>query len=140
MISPKNLTKPQLIDLKNRFHGTIFDVASQFDIWFDDTEIKYIETKMMTHKLYRSVTGKVAGIDCRDVAIRNLFKFQRDWLLGFMDDPELPIGVQAFIYYYVGHEQLALEKYRWFGESMRARRDGDIAKRFLNQKWIETCR
>ena len=133
MISPKNLTKPQLIDLKNRFHGTIFDVAPQFDIWFDDTEIKYIETKMMTHHLYRLVSGKAAGIDCRDVSATPLFKFQREWLLGFMDDPELPIGVRAFIYYFVGHEQMVRQswKYRYYNIS--------VVDRFLTQRWMEKC-
>ena len=132
MISPKNLTKTQLIDLKNRFHGTIFGVAPYWGIWFDDTEIKYIETKMMTHKLYRLVSGKAAGIDCRDISIMPLFKFQRDWLLGFMDDPELPIGVRAFIYYYVGYEQMARQSWRYDNIS--------VAERFLAQKWMEKCR
>lgn len=132
MIEPKKLTKSQLIDLKNRFHGTIFDVASQFDIWFDDTEIKYIETKMQTHKLYRLVSGKVAGIDCRDVSARVLFKFQREWLLGFMNDPCIPIGVYAFIYYYIGREQVAMKRYSCWNDS--------IADRFLAQRWMETCR
>ena len=140
MIASKNLTKSQFIDLKNRFHGTIFDIASLFEIWFDDTEIKYIETKMMTHHLYRLVSGKVAGIDCRDIAIRPLFKFQREWLLDFMNDPELPIGVQSFIYYLVGREQLTREKYRWFNDTTTARRDIDMANRFLAQRWMEKCR
>lgn len=132
MIASKNLTKPQLIDLKNRFHGTIFDVASQFEIWFDDTEIKYIETKMMTHGLYRLVSGKAAGIDCRDIAIRPLFKFQREWLLSFMDDPELPIGVRAFIHYFVGHEQMAMRKNNYAKES------GSL-NNFFTQRWMEKC-
>ncbi len=131
MISPKNLTKTQLIDLKNRFHGTIFGVAPYWGIWFDDTEIKYIETKMMTHKLYRLVSGKAAGIDCRDISIMPLFKFQRDWLLGFMDDPELPIGVRAFIYYFVGHEQMVRQSWKYDNIS--------VAERFLAQRWMEKC-
>ena len=132
MISPKNLTKTQLIDLKNRFHGTIFGVAPYWGIWFDDTEIKYIETKMMTHKLYRLVSGKAAGIDCRDISIMPLFKFQRDWLLGFMDDPELPIGVRAFIYYFVGHEQMVRQSWKYDNIS--------LADRFLAERWMEKCR
>ena len=132
MIASKNLTKPQLIDLKNRFHGTIFDIASLFEIWFDDREIKYIETKMMTHKLYRLVSGKAAGIDCRDIAIRPLFKLQREWLLSFMDDPELPIGVRAFIHYFVGHEQMAMRKNNYAKES------GSL-NNFFTQRWMEKC-
>lgn len=132
MISPKNLTKTQLIDLKNRFHGTIFGVAPYWGIWFDDTEIKYIETKMMTHKLYRLVSGKAAGIDCRDISIMPLFKFQRDWLLGFMDDPELPIGVRAFIYYFVGYEQMVRQSWKYDNIS--------LADRFLAERWMEKCR
>lgn len=131
MINPKNLTKTQLVDLQNRFHGTIFGVAQYLGIWFDDKEIKYIETKMQTHKLYRLVSGKSAGIDCRDVSIAPLFKFQRDWLLGFMDDPELPIGIQAFIYYYIGHEQMVRQSWRYDNIS--------VADRFLTQRWMEKC-
>ncbi|MBO7656998.1 MAG: hypothetical protein J6S80_04700 [Alphaproteobacteria bacterium] len=132
MISPKNLTKTQLIDLKNRFHGTIFGVAPYLGMWFDDTEIKYIETKMMTHKLYRLVSGKAAGIDCRDISIMPLFKFQREWLLDFMDDPELPIGVRAFIYYFVGHEQMVRQSWKYDNIG--------LADRFLAERWMEKCR
>ena len=133
MIPKNNLTKTQLIDLQNRFHGTIFGVAPPyFGIWFDDKEIRYIETKMQTHKLYRLVSGKAAGVDCCDISAVSLFKFQRDWLLDFMDDPELPIGVLAFVYYYIGYEQMA----RQFGKYDQI----SIAQRFLTQKWMETCR
>ena len=133
MIKPNNVTKSQMVDLKNRFHGTIFDVAMCFGIWFDSADIKYIETKMMC-QLYRLVSGKSAGIDCRDVSAMPLFKFQREWLLDFMDDPELPIGVQAFIYYFVGHEQRVRQswKYRYYNIS--------VVDRFLAQRWMEKCR
>lgn len=127
MLNPKKLTKEQFVDLKNRFHNTIFDVAPRFGIWFDDKEVEYIETKMQTHKLYRLVTGKVAGIDCRDISALPLFKFQREWLLFFMNDPCIPIGVYAFIYYYIGHEQMAMKKH------------GSIPDRFLTQRWMEKC-
>ncbi len=131
MINPKNVTKAQLIDLKNRFHGTIFGMAPYWGIWFDSADIKYIETKMMCHKLYRFVSGKSAGIDCRDVSAAPLFKFQREWLLGFMDDPELPIGVQAFIYYFVGHEQMVRQSRKYDNIS--------LADRFLAERWMEKC-
>lgn len=131
MIHPKKLTKSQMTDLQHRFAGTMFAVAPRFGIWFDATEIKYIETKMQTHKLYRLVSGRAAGTDCRDFSARSLFKFQRDWLTGFMDDPELPIGVQAFIYYYIGHEQMIRQSLRYDNIS--------VADRFLAQRWIEKC-
>ncbi len=134
MIKPNNVTKSQMVDLKNRFHGTIFGVALHLGIWFDDTEIKYIETKMQTHKLYRLVSGKSAGIDCRDVSAAPLFKFQREWLLGFMDDPELPIGVRAFIYYFVGHEQMVRQSWKYRYDNV------SVADRFLAQRWMEKCR
>lgn len=134
MINPKNLTKEQMRSIRNRFAGTIFGVALHLGIWFDDAEIKYIENKMQTHKLYRLVTGKAAGIDCRDISIMPLFKFQRDWLLGFMDDPELPIGVQAFIYYYVGHEQMVRQSWKYRYDNV------SVADRFLAQRWMEKCR
>jgi hypothetical protein len=107
-------------------------MAPYWGIWFDDTEIKYIETKMQTHKLYRLVSGKSAGLDCRDFSANTLFKFQREWLLGFMDDPELPIGVQAFIYYFVGHEQMVRQSRKYDNIS--------LADRFLAERWMEKCR
>ncbi len=134
MLNPNNLTKEQMRSIRNRFAGTIFGVALHLGIWFDDAEIKYIENKMQTHKLYRLVTGKAAGIDCRDISIMPLFKFQRDWLLGFMDDPELPIGVQAFIYYYVGHEQMVRQSWKYRYDNV------SVADRFLAQRWMEKCR
>lgn len=132
MINPKNVTKSQMVDLKNRFADTIFGMALHLGIWFDDTEIKYIETKMMCHKLYRFVSGKFAGLDCRDFSANTLFKFQREWLLGFMDDPELPIGVRAFIYYFVGHEQMVRQSRKYDNIS--------LADRFLAERWMEKCR
>ena len=107
MIKEKNVTKEMAISLNRRFYKTIFGVAPFLGIWFDDAEIKYIETKMMTHKLYRLVNGNVAGIKPRENM--RLFDFQRSWLLGFLDDKNMPIGVRAFIYYYIGHEQACLK-------------------------------
>lgn len=132
MIKPNNVTKSQIVDLKNRFHGTIFGMAPYLGIRFDDAEIKYIENKMMCHKLYRLVSGKSAGFDCRDFSANTLFKFQREWLLGFIDDPELPIGVRAFIYYFVGHEQMARQIWKYDNIS--------LADRFLTERWMEKCR
>lgn len=131
MLNPEKLTKEQLRSLHDRFVGTIFQPAIHYGIWFDDTEIKYIETKMMTHKLYRLVNGDVAGIDCRDVSIVPLFKFQREWLLGFMDTPDIPIGVRAYIYYYIGHEQMVRQSRKYDNVS--------VAERFLAQRWMEKC-
>jgi len=139
MIKPERLTKAQLNDLHNRFHSTIFDAASNFNIWFDANEVKYIETKMQTHKLYRLVSGKAAGIDCHDIASLQFFKFQRDWLLGFTKDPNIPIGVQAFIYYYVGDVQQSMQQYNCVTEKMNTH-DICLADRFLAQRWMETCR
>ena len=52
MISKENYTEEIFIDLLERFTGTIFEKAMALGIWFDDAEIKYIETKMMTHIIH----------------------------------------------------------------------------------------
>ena len=135
MLDPKNLTKEQRRCSYDRFTGTLFAMAPWLGIWFDDAEIKYIETKMMTHKLYRLVNGNVAGVHCRNP---KLFDFQREWLLGFMDDPEVPVGVRAFVYYYIGHEQACMKIDDKFAGTQKY--ETSISHTFLAQRWMEICR
>lgn len=136
MIKPNNVTKSQMVDLKNRFAGTIFGLAPFLGIWFDDKEVKYIETEMMAHKLYRLVNGNVAGIKPRQD--HTLFDFQREWLNGFYNDPDCPIGVKAYIHYYIGHEQADME----ICDKMTGKHTYElsIAHKFLAQRWMEKCR
>ena len=94
MIEKKKLTDKQARDILERFIGTMFSLAPFLGIWFDDKEIKYIETKMQTHKLYRLVNGNVAGLPPRENL--KLFDFQRAWLTSFLSDSDMPIGVRAF--------------------------------------------
>ena len=61
MIKTENITKEYARFILNRFAGTMFGLAPFLGIWFDDCEIKYIETKMQTHKLYRLVSGRAGG-------------------------------------------------------------------------------
>ena len=136
MIKEKNVTKEMAISLNRRFYKTIFGLAPFLGIWFDDTEIKYIETKMMTHKLYRLVNGNVAGIKPRENM--RLFDFQRSWLLGFLNDKNIPIGVRAFIYYYIGHEQACLK----ISDNTCGTHtyEASINHEFLVELWMEKCR
>lgn len=136
MIDPKKLSTDQRICLRDRFCGTIFGMAVWLDIWFDDAEIKYIETKMMTHKLYRLVNGNVAGIKPREGM--RLFDFQRSWLLGFLDDKSMPIGVRAFIHYYIGHEQARLKINDKICETKTY--ETSINREFLVELWMNKCR
>ena len=135
MIPKENLTRELIIQLKERLHGTIFAAASKFGVWFDDAEIKYIETKMMTHKLYRLVSGRAVGINCRNP---DLADCQRQWLLSFVDDPKIPDGVKKFIDCYIADEMAAIWVYdektgkNVYGES--------IARQFFVQRALEICR
>lgn len=61
MIAPEKITKEYAKFIMDRFCGTVFGLAPFLGIWFDDIEIKYIETKMQTHKLYRLVSGRAGG-------------------------------------------------------------------------------
>ncbi len=136
MIKEKNVTKEIAKSLNRRFGKTMFSIAPALGIWFDDTEIKYIETKMMTHKLYRLVNGNAAGIGPRENM--RLLDFQRSWLLGFLKDKNIPIGVNAFIYYYIGHEQACLK----INDNTCGTHsyEASVKHEFLVELWMEKCR
>lgn len=134
MIKKTDLTKERIKFNRERFVHNMFGLAPLVDIWFDDTEIKYIETKMMSHKLYRLVNGNAAGITWHD---RKLFDFQRSWLTSFLDDSDIPIGVRGFIIYYIGHEQACMKIYDKF--TGKQRYSDSITHKFLAEKWIEKC-
>lgn len=144
MIPKENYTKEIFIDLRERFAGTIFGNATFFGIRFDDAEIKYIEIKMMTHKLYRLVNGNVAGIP--PYKNTRLFDFQRIWLSGFLDDPDIPIGVSAFITYYIGHKWAQMKiNDKYDDEEVEEKDKGhsyedSVRYEFLAQRWPELCR
>ena len=95
----------------------------------------------MTHKLYRLVNGNVAGIHPYE-NIR-LFDFQRIWLSGFLDDPDIPVGVSAFITYYIGHEweQMKLND-KYYDKKVKKKDKGhsyedSVRYEFLAQRWPE---
>ena len=133
MINPKNLTKERNLFLNYRFGGTPFGRARFFGIWFDDNEIKYIETKMETHKLYRLISGKAAG------GLKFVPRaFITAWLESFLGDPEMPVGVKAYIKYYVSHDrgyEKAMDEY----DKTRRYEESILAEMFA-QRWMETCR
>ncbi len=135
MIKQENLTKEYAIFIHEHFEGTMFAFAPFLGIWFDDKEIKYIETKMETHKNYRLVSGKAAGLHWRDP---RLFDFQRLWLTGFLDDPTAPVGVKAFIVYYIGHEWACMKINDQYDNLQRYK--NSLTHEFLAQRWMETCR
>ncbi|MBO4480685.1 MAG: hypothetical protein J5742_03635 [Alphaproteobacteria bacterium] len=134
MIKKENITKKYAYFIHERFAGTIFALAPFLDIWFDNKEIGYIETKMRTHKLYRLVNGNVAGISSRD---KKLFNFQRSWLISFLNDPEIPVGVRAFIICYIGHEQACMKIDDQYDTVHRYA--NSIAYEFLAERWMEIC-
>ena len=136
MLNPEKTDKNKLTAVHDRFVGTIFGLAPFLGIWFDDKEVKYIETEMMAHKLYRLVNGNVAGIKPRQD--HTLFDFQREWLNGFYNDPDCPVGVKAYIHYYIGHEQADMK----ICDEMTGKHTYElsIAHKFLAELWMETCR
>ena len=133
MINEKNLTKERNVFLDYRFGGTPFGLARFFHIFFDDNEIKYIETKMETHKLYRLVSGKAAG------GIRFVSReFIIVWLESFLDDPEMPVGVRAYIKYFIGHDR-GYKKATDEFDKTRQYEESILAEMFA-KRWMETCR
>ena len=130
MIREENLTKDYVKSIMNRFSGTIFGLAPYLGIWFDNEDIRYIETKMMTDKKYRAVSGKVGGPKTNSFQIH---KYRDIWLLGFLDDPEITTGVKAFIIYYTGHHRGDLK----VGDEYHGthRYNDFMHERFLAARW-----
>lgn len=135
LLNPNNLTKQQLYSIHEHFCGTVFGGAPYFGIWFDDKEIKYIESKMQTHKLYRLVSGKAAGISISEKP--RCANFVEIWLLSFLEDKEIPIGVKGYIHIYIGHMHGDLKVKDSFENSHTY--DDFIAQQFLNKLWMEKC-
>lgn len=135
MINEKDLTKERNLYLTRRFAGTVFGRARFFRIWFDDDEIKYIETNMESHKLYRLISGQAAGHRPSSAKHR---AYRIAWLRSFLDDPKLPLGIRAYIKYYIGHDygydkgMDEFDKTHTYEESILAE--------FFAQRWMETCR
>lgn len=76
------------------------------------------------------------GVKCR--SNNRLFDFQRIWLNSFLDDPDIPIGVSAFITYYIGHEWAQMKINDEYDKTHRYK--DSIEYEFLAQRWMETCR
>ena len=135
MIKKQNVTKEMAISLNHRFGATMFGVAPFLGIWFDDAEIKYIETKMITHKLYRFVAGLAGGLEGSDHKLR---PFQEIWLLNFLNDPKIPRGVRGFILAYTREYRGELKVEDDFDNTHR--HDIFVNELFLKERWMEKCR
>ena len=134
MIKKENFTKGLIKSLNKRFRGTMFGLAVEFGIYFDEAEIKYIETKMMTDKYYRLISGKAAGIQPGYMPLR-LFQFCEIWLMKFFDDSDIPIGVKSFIVGYIGHKRAEIKIFCGMDEYNER-----VQQRFLSERWLEICR
>jgi len=134
MIKKQNITKELAKDLDNRFAGTIFGLARFLGIYFDETEIKYIETKMMTDKSYRLISGKAIGKIPGEMSSRSS-QFCEIWLMKFLDDYDVPLGVKAFIINYTGHKRGELKVFCGMGMY-----DEFLQQKFLSERWMELCR
>lgn len=133
MIKKQNITKELLKSLDNRFAGTIFGLARFLGIYFDETEIQYIENKMMTDKFYRLVSGNAVGKASYEMPYRSS-QFCEVWLMKFLDDSDVPLGVKAFIIGYTGHKRGELKKF--FSKNFY---NDFVQQKFLSERWMETC-
>lgn len=84
-----------MLELERRL-GALFAGARYFGIWFDDAEMKYIETKVKTDRLYRVFSGSAYGCEENTQAVLI-------WLEQFLSDPDCPNGVRIFIMNYISH-------------------------------------
>ena len=133
MINPKELTKERNLSQGSRFAGTPFGYARFYNIWFDDEEIKYIEKNMESHKLYRLISGQAAGKNSD-----NLLSYTISWFRSFLDDPELPLGLRAYIGYYIG-EKYGYKKAMDDFDKTHSYEEAILAEIFA-RRWMETCR
>lgn len=134
MIKKQNITKELVKALDNRFAGTIFGLARFLGIYFDETEIKYIETKMMTDKSYRLISGKAIGKIPGEMSCRSS-QFSEIWLMKFLDDYDVPLGVKSFIVGYIGHKRAEIKIFCGMDEYNER-----VQQRFLSERWLEICR
>ena len=132
MINPKDVTKERNLFLIRRFTRTPFGWARFYDIYFDDDEIKYIEKNMESHKLYRLISGQASGRS------DNLQVYRISWFRSFLDDPELPLGLRAYIEYYIG-EKYGHKKALDVFDKTHSYEEAILAE-FFAQRWMETCR
>ena len=133
MIKKQNVTKDLVKFLDSRFAGTMFGLARFLGIYFDEIDIKYIETKMMTDRGYRLVSGKAVGKELYEMPYRSS-QFCEIWLMKFLDDSAIPLGVKAFIIGYVGHKRGELKVF--YGMDVY----NDLAQqKFLSERWMEIC-
>ena len=133
MIKDPNSLSLQEICVR-RDMGPIFGIAVFLGIWFDEEDIRYIKTKMMTDKKYRAVSGNIGGPKTNTMQVH---KYRDIWLLGFLDDPEITTGVKAFIIYYTGHHRGDLKAGDEYCGTHRY--DNFMHERFLAARWMETC-
>ena len=133
MIKKQNITKGLVKALDNRLGGTIFGLARFLGIYFDDAEIKYIESKMMTDKGYRLISGQACGKIPGEMPCRSS-QFCEIWLMKFFDDSDAPIGIKSFIFYYIGHKHGELKSFWSINEYNEF-----IQQKFLSERWMETC-
>ncbi|MCQ2581251.1 MAG: hypothetical protein MJ164_03745 [Alphaproteobacteria bacterium] len=116
--------------------GQIFGFAPFLGILFDNDEIKYIETKMMTHKLYRALGGKMFGN--QHAMTQHRYEATEIWLQSFLEDPELPLGVRAFIHYYIGAHRGNTKMSDEYAKTKRYTES--MQHSFLTELWMEKCR
>ena len=64
----------------------------------------------------------------------HLFEFRCVWMNDFLNDPNIPNGVRAYIHYYIGHERAQMKI------NGNHRYEASIEYEFLAQRWIEICR
>ena len=137
MIREEYLTKEYRNFISNRFGGTPFGYARHFNMWFDATEIKYIETKIMTHKLYRIISGKAYNKQPDDHYLCAFFDM-------FLSDKACPDGVKRFLEFYTTHRK-GMDQMRDSGEweywtTFKPDSNTNLRDSFFIQRWMETCR
>jgi len=138
----KEKTLPWNIDLCHRL-GVPFASARQWKISFSESDIKYIETVIKTHKLYRVIYKQGQLISNKDnFDTQRRLKTELEFLVNFINDPKCPKFVSNFIYLYVGN----LRVYLYVGNLRAMLQENGCTKQqfaldqFFIERWMETCR
>ena len=124
---------PLTRELQKRL-GLPFAIAEKcFSIRFSEADIKYIETNIKKHKLYRALYKQGYNKD-KHSEYDKLYRWQIElnFCNMFLKDQTIPIRVKDFLNAYIGLGLDTLENYNYLQYS--------VGQRFLIEKWMETCR
>lgn len=120
-------------DLEQRL-GVPFQSAKHWKVSFTDSDVKYIESVIKNHKLYRIIYKQGAENTVLDTSTQiHRYKAEMEFMTLFMNDAKCPKNVNNFLYLYIGNLRAMLQENGYRMQQLA--RDN-----FFIDMWMETCR